>query len=231
MEVQKLLETLANLKIEQILAFAALVVPGFISLRVYERLTGGEGRKANEVLIDVIVYSFATDIVALAASAFIDAVVPLWARITTKWILAPFGLIGVPILFAFLWHDAHRRMVAAGVVPDPEPKPWDKTFERIAKQRLNLGVVITLRDGRKVGARLSDPAYASSYPAPEQLMLGEVWRVDEKDGSFVESIRGSWGMLIDKADCETIEFVDWLVVEEAFADVQCDSGGKLERKD
>jgi hypothetical protein len=226
MELGKLLEAIASFKVEQIVAFAALVVPGFISLRVYEKLVGGEGRKANEVLIDVVVYSFATDLIALGTSAIVDAVVPAGAREATKRALAPAGFIGVPVLVAFLWYELNRRMVAAGVVPDPQLKPWDKVFERIARQRLNLGAILTLRDGRLVGGRLSYPAYASSYPAPEQLMLGEIWQIDQENRSFVAPVGGSWGMLIDKADCETIEFVDWLVVEAPYVKAaRGESGG------
>jgi hypothetical protein len=51
-EFLKIFETLGSVTVEQLLAFAALIVPGFISLRVYEMRRGGEGRKINDVLID-----------------------------------------------------------------------------------------------------------------------------------------------------------------------------------
>jgi|GEM_PF-4689204 len=124
-ELAKLYEVLKSATVAQVLAFAALIVPGLVALRAYEAKRGGEPRK------------------------------------------------------------------------------------RIVKEQLSLAAVITLRDGRRVAGRLVEPAYVSTYPAPEQILLGEMWRVDQTSGTFIERMRGSWGMLIDKADCETIEFIRW----------------------
>jgi len=66
-----------------------------------------------------------------------------------------------------------------------------------------------MRDGRTIGGRLADPACASSYPAEEQLMIGEVWEVDQEQGTFERAKRGSFGMLVDKVDCAAIEFIRW----------------------
>jgi len=53
-----------------------------------------------------------------------------------------------------------------------------------------------------------------------QLMLGEIWRLDEERGKFVERMRGSWGVPVDKADCETIEFIHWSQIESDIAERQ-----------
>ena len=99
-------------------------------------------------------------------------------------------------------------MVRAGFVADPVQKPWDKVFRRIFQEKLDLVAIATLRDGRRVASRLLDPAYASTYPADEQILLGEMWKLDD-DGRLVAPYSGSYGMLVDKADIETLEFIEW----------------------
>ena len=61
-EFLKTFETLGGITVEQVMAFAALIVPGFISLRVYEMRRGGEARKTSDVLFDLVIYSFATEV-------------------------------------------------------------------------------------------------------------------------------------------------------------------------
>ncbi|MBV8368924.1 MAG: hypothetical protein JO036_08400, partial [Candidatus Eremiobacteraeota bacterium] len=75
-EFLKTLETLGGVTVEQVLAFAALILPGFISLRVYEMRRGGEARKTSEVLLDLVVYSLVTDVAAFAALWLVAGIVP-----------------------------------------------------------------------------------------------------------------------------------------------------------
>jgi hypothetical protein len=218
-ELAKLYDVLKSATVVEILAFAALVFPGLVALRAYEAKRGGEPRKTNEVLVDILGYSLIADLVGEALLAAANAAPqPYRTLLYVVDVIVTFAV--VPIALGWGWFAVQAHMVRAGYVIDPVEKPWDKIFERIVKEQLNLAAVITLRDGRRVAGRLVEPAYVSTYPASEQIMLGEIWRVDQTTGSFVERMRGSWGMLIDKADCETIEFVRWSEVE---ADIAGDS--------
>jgi hypothetical protein len=211
-ELSKIYDVLKSATIAEILAFAALVLPGLVALRTYEAKRGGEPRKTNEALVDILGYSLIADVIGealLAAANLLPQ--PYRGLVYGIDIFMTFAL--VPIALGWGWYGLQRHLVRAGYVSDPIEKPWDKIFRRIAKERLDMAAVITLRDGRRIAGRLADPAYVSTYPAAEQLMLGEIWRLDEERGKFIERMRGSWGVLVDKADCETIEFIHWSQIE------------------
>jgi hypothetical protein len=212
-EFLKTFETLGGITVEQILAFAALIVPGFISLRVYEMRRGGEARKTSEVVLDLVVYSLVTDAVALGALSFLTTVVPPGAQPLIKPVVASLVLLVVPVAVAFGFFELRCRMLRRGLVRDPANKPWDRFFERVSEFDGTLAAIITMRDGRKIGVRLTDPSYMSSYPAPEQALFGEVWTIDPERATFVKAVPGSCGVLVDKADCETIEFLQWADID------------------
>jgi hypothetical protein len=205
----KLFESFGSVTVEQLLAFAMLVVPGFISLRIYEMKRGGESRKANEYLVDVIVYSFVTDLVAFGALALVSAFVPPAAQAATKIVVGLVSFAAVPIGLAVGWFEFRARMVRGGIVPDTASNSWYALFQRAAKEGVALAVVLTMRDGRKIGGRLRNPEQTASRMEGDDVLLDEVWTIDQDRARFLEAVQGSFGMLVHKADCETIEFLRW----------------------
>jgi hypothetical protein len=205
----KVFESLGSVTVEQVLAFSVLIVPGFISLRVYEMRRGGEGRKANESLVDVIVYSFATDVVTFGALAMVAAVVPTAAQAVTKAIVGFVGFAVLPVVLAVVWFDFRERMVSSGIVPDSAANSWDVLLQRASREGVDVAVLLTLRDGRKIGARLRDSVLTFSRAAGDDLILDEVWTIDQERATFIGAVRGSFGMVVHKADCETIEVFRW----------------------
>ncbi|MBV8299233.1 MAG: hypothetical protein JO083_06805 [Candidatus Eremiobacteraeota bacterium] len=212
-EFLKTLETLGGVTVEQVLAFAALILPGFISLRVYEMRRGGEARKTSEVLLDLVVYSLVTDVAAFAALWLVAVIVPDRLQPFLKVSVWALAILVLPVAVAFMFFELRRRMLSLGLSRDPTAKPWDRFFERVGRFDGTFGAILTMRDGRKIGVRLIDPSYASSYPAPEQALFGEVWTIDPERARFVRPVPGSCGVLVDKADCETIEFLRWTEVD------------------
>jgi hypothetical protein len=201
-------DTFSHATIPQLLVLAALIVPGLVSLRVYEAIRGGEGRRTNDVLIDIAAYSFLTDVLGyVSISAVRHVQSELWQDVLSGVVFI-IAFIVFPVFLGWGWYELQALMVRAGFVADPVQKPWDKVFRRIADEKLNLVAIVTLRDGRRVASRLLQPAYASTYPAEEQILLGEMWKVDG-EGHLIAPYAGSYGMLIDKADIETLEFVQW----------------------
>jgi Family of unknown function (DUF6338) len=222
-ELTKIYDVLKSATIAEILAFAALVLPGLVALRAYEAKRGGEPRKTNEALVDILGYSLIVDVIGetlLAAAKLVPQ--PYRGAVYGVDVFMTFVL--VPIALGWGWYGLQRYLVRAGYVSDPIEKPWDKIFGRIAKEQLDMAAVITLRDGRRIAGRLADPANVSTYPAAEQLMLGELWHLDQERGAFVERIRGSWGALVDNSDCETIEFIHWSQIESDIAERQRTEG-------
>ena len=205
----KLFETVGTVTGEQVLGFVALLLPGFISLQVYSMRRGGERRKLNEALLDVIVYSFATDIVVLGGFAAISAAVPGAAQPAAKIIFGITALLVFPAALAFAWVELQRRMIRSGIINESAPKLLENMLDRVVRERLELGAIVTLRDGRKVGGRVTAPAYTRSQATHEEIVLGEVWTMDEEGAIFLSAVKGSVGVVITRADCETIEFIRW----------------------
>ncbi len=73
-ELAKLYEVLKSATVAQVLAFAALIFPGLVALRAYEAKRGGEPRKTNEVLVDILGYSLIADLIGEALLIAANAV-------------------------------------------------------------------------------------------------------------------------------------------------------------
>jgi hypothetical protein len=206
-EFLKIFETAGGVTVEQLLAFAALVVPGFISLRVYDMRRGGEGRKINEALIDVVVYSFATDVIGFVALSLVRAIAGPAARPVASITVAMLTIMIVPAALALSSFDLQRRMIRSGLVVDTATNLLERILDRVARERLELGAIVTLRDGRKIGARIASPL--ASQVLDDEVLLGEVWTIDQERVTFLNAVNGSAGILISRADCQSIEPIRW----------------------
>jgi Family of unknown function (DUF6338) len=204
-EIFKVFEPAGRVAIPQMLAFALLVLPGFIALRVYDMLRGGEGRQAKDVLIDILMYSMASDSVVYAASLLMSSIVPAsahhpWITVVSVWLF-----LVVPIVLAAAGFELQRAVMRFGIVPDTLTTSWSHMMNRIASQRLEAGAIVTMRDGRVVGARIGQSCRSAS--TPDDLLLDEVWTIDESRATLVKPSPRSCGVLISRADCQMIEFV------------------------
>ncbi|HZZ64787.1 MAG TPA: DUF6338 family protein [Candidatus Baltobacteraceae bacterium] len=128
----------------------------------------------------------------------------------SAWLFSIIVLIVSPAMLT--WGYARLVDLAASNawIPSPISRPWDHFFQRVVKEQSGhaVGVIITLRDGRRIGGAYTKPGFASSFPTEEQLLLGETWLLDE-NGSFKERVAGSLGLLIDNDDILTLEFFTW----------------------
>ncbi len=116
-------------------------------------------------------------------------------------------LIG-PVLegFAFNWlvnSTLYRRIFSLLKLKNIclIPKAWDYHFGKEEP----YWVLITLKDGKKIGGFLGTHSFASSFPAEEDLYIEELWVIDE-EGKFKERIENSGGCLIRRNDINFIEF-------------------------
>ena len=199
--------------VQTLAAFVAFLVPGFLSVRAYEAARGGEGRNINDALVDVVIYSFATDAMWVPTLCFALAQPAGSLRNAVVVAIGLLGFVVTPIALGVGWFALQKRLARIGYVSDPLQKPWDRMFARIRERKMDVGLILTLVDGRKFGGRFVDPGSASHYPAHEQVHVGEAWRLDQETGDFLERVDGTEGFIIDKRDILTVEFVDWDVVE------------------
>jgi len=179
---------------QQVLAFAALIVPGFISLRVYELRCGTESRKANESLVDVIVYSFATDVIGMAALSLVALVVPPAAQPIARACVAVAVLVVLPMTIAFVWSDVQRWMVRYGVFREAVADPWDH-----------------IRCGRAAANRCSRHRDAARWPQsrcsvapPGSSRLLRAWLpscCSVRYGQSRLKVQRFWNLYLDRSAC------------------------------
>ena len=224
-EVTTILGILSSLN--SLIAFVAFIVPGFISLRIYERLRGSEGKKIFEAIVDVVIYSFATDVLWVPIFIYVLSKTSGGRQTTALIAVSVVGFVVFPGLLGWGWLELERHLAKRGLVSDPTPKPWDYVFKQVALNQLQLAIIATLSDGSKIGGRYVYPGFASSFPNDEQLHIGETWTIDAT-GAFVERVKGTYGVLIDKKDCRTVEFFDWAEVEPTLASA---NGGSNEQRE
>lgn len=119
-------------------------------------------------------------------------------------------LVVSPALLTLAYARVIDFLAARGVMPSPVAKPWDHVFQRVVKlmPTRQMGVIITLQDDRRIAGVFKPPAFASSFPADEQIYLAEVWVVDGA-GGFGQRVAGSLGLLVNADDILLIEFFEW----------------------
>jgi len=198
----KTFEALGGATARQLLLFAALIVPGFISLRMYEMRAGGEHRKANEVVVDVVVYSALTDLVALAVFVAIQRFVPASARMTAEVVLALPVFVVLPAFVGSVWFDVRRQLAGIGVLADPAAK--SRSVLPSTDERDGYAVIVTLRTGRRIGGRIANSV--DFRLEDDDVYLNEVWTLDEQCATFISKVPGTAGLYVRKAEYETIEF-------------------------
>jgi len=189
-------------------AILLFVLPGFVAFKLDQQLRPQEVRTPVDSLIEIIAYSLINDLLWSPLYGF-SLQQPMPDSIS-KWFLRVFVLIVSPAVLTLLYARGVDLLANRGVMPSPIAKPWDHIFQRVVKRvaTRQMGVILTLQDGRRVAGVFRPPAFASSFPADEQLYLAEVWVVDD-DGGFGKRVAGSLGLLIDADDILLMEFFTW----------------------
>jgi hypothetical protein len=90
--------------VETLIAFVVFLVPGFLSVRAYEARRGGDGRKINEALVDVVIYSFATDIIWVPLIYLALQIEPLVPRVIVTVVALALGFVVTPLALGVGWY-------------------------------------------------------------------------------------------------------------------------------
>jgi Family of unknown function (DUF6338) len=204
-EIFKVFEPASGVTIQQVLGFAALVLPGFVSLRVYDTLRGGERRQAKDLLIDIFIYSIASDAIVYGATTALWRFVTPALRVAVTSVVAGCLFVITPVALAVAFFVFQRAMMRWGVFPDTFTSSWNHAMNRVSARCAHLGAIVTFHDGRRIGARIGQSLQQA--PGIDDLLLDEVWTLDGKGVTLVERSPASHGLLIRRTDCQSIEFV------------------------
>jgi len=190
------------LEFKPYLLFVILVFPGLISMHIYRLLLPARLVDWKNALLEAAFYSavnFGLCFPLLAFLIFSDIVVthPIWSGCVFFLII-----FVVPITWPALYAKLARSKLMAKLQL-PFPTAWDAFFDR----RDPCFVLVTLRDGRKVGGFFGEGSYATSFPNDGDMYISAVYGVDA-DGKFIGPIMDTKGCLIRKDDYKLIEFFE-----------------------
>lgn len=188
-------------ELDKLVIFIAFVIPGFISLKVYDLFVPTDRKEIGKYLIDAVAYSCINYalvfwILILAERNKLNENHPFWFFLLVLAILFIF-----PIIWAMLFFKLRKLKFFTKRIPHPTLKPWDYVFSK----RESYWVIVYLNDGTKFGGMYDTESFASSYPAEEQIYLQQVWEIDEKR-KFLKPIERSRGIIVSKKDIKAIEF-------------------------
>lgn len=200
-DVGKLLENIPT----TVLGTLVLFLPGFVAFKVDQLVRPQAVRSAFDSILEIVIYSAVND--ALWYPIFNVASLQSLPTSFWAWSRLIFILIGSPAILASIYAIVVQWLAERGWVQSPLPRPWDHIFSRVGRKE-TLGVILTLRDNRRVAGLYVKPGFASSYPVDEQVLLGQVWHLDAS-GQFSQPVAGSLGLLIDKSDILILEFFGW----------------------
>jgi len=175
-------------------------VPGFISMRVYDLVIPSPRRDFSKAFLEAISFScinFALLywlIVAIHSNDF-QTDYPFW-----YYIFSLLVLFIAPIFWPIFYYKAISLRFLKRRILHPIDKPWDYIFGK----KIPFWVIVHLKDGRRIGGLYGPNSFTSSYPAPEQIYLEELWELDAR-GRFVKRVDRSSGILISASDFQSIE--------------------------
>ena len=187
-------------EIDKLILFIAFVIPGFISIKVYQLAFPGTERPASDQITDAIAYSSINYALLTFPIILVESSSLSQARGFLYYLFYVFVLFIAPILWVLLWKYLRTRGFFQRNAPHPTAKPWDYVFA----QRKPYWVKVTLKDGSIIGGRYAEKSFASSAPAPEQLYLEETWILND-NGRFERAKNDSAGVIILSSEISHIE--------------------------
>lgn len=170
--------------------FLAFFVPGFIAQKVYGLIVPDDARDSTTFIVSAVAYSSLN--YAIAA----PLLWALWAagQLTDPYAIIPaivFTLLILPILLPVGWLWIRRRPWIQARTLSPIKRPWDFVFGR----RQEYWVLVTLKDGEKIGGIYGRHSSSADYPRAEQIYLEKVWVLGE-DNTFVHEAPQTQGVII-----------------------------------
>ena len=187
---------------DDIILFIAFMIPGFISIKVYELLFPTQAINYGEKVIDALAYSCINyalllwPIIAVEQSTLRQS----WPNSYALFYL--FVLFIAPALWVLAWKWIRERDYFQAMVPHPTQKPWDFVFG----QRKTYWIVVTLKDGKKIAGMYGINSFASSAPAEEQLYMEQEWILND-EGGFDRPAEQTAGVIILASEIVSVEFM------------------------
>lgn len=185
----------------------ALVLPGFISIRVYSLIHPSENKPLKDILLDAIAYSVLNAaLLWFLVQDYLLVSTPLlsWPVMVLVFVLAPAGW---PFLLnRLLISLAHRNIVLFR-----HRTGWDDFFSR----RNPCWLRVHLHDGTVIAGYFGERSYATLFPQSGHLYMEQLWNVDAGTGEIQGEEPISAGIILKPDD---YRFVEVAKIEERARD-------------
>ena len=189
---------------DKLILFLLFFIPGFISLKVYDLFIASERRDFSKAWFDAVTYS------ALNYGFFSWL---LFLMQQYNWAAnCPWGYYVALLIIIFVapicWPGILLKAMKCEKIRDkiktlhPISKAWDYVFDK----KEPCWVIITLKDGRKIGGVYGFNSFASSFPAEEQIYLEQALKLDEQ-GRFKNAIAQTTGIIVLGREIVAVEFL------------------------
>lgn len=180
--------------------FIAFAIPGFVSLKTYQLLFPGEFKSSDKLIVDAIAYSSINYAILFWPIYEIEHHGVRSLHPTLYALFYVSALLIAPIFWVLVFKWVRTTQFAQRFMPHPTSKPWDFVFSK----RSPYWIVVTLKNGSRVGGLYDASSFASSAPSPEQIYLQEQWVIND-DGGFERQCHHTAGILILSSEIVAVQ--------------------------
>ncbi|MDY0972598.1 DUF6338 family protein [Siccibacter turicensis] len=192
--------------INKLLIFIAFVIPGFLSMKIYSILHPNVSLDTSKIIVEVVSYSCINYAIWFIPIYYIEKSTTQSSNAILYFLFYLSVLFISPIVLTIflVWMRSWKWL--RGLLPHPTGRAWDYFFGL----KKPAWVIVTLKNGTKIGGKYAENSFSSSAPHPEQLYLEETWVIDS-DGGFEHARQNSMGVLILSSEIENIEFFKYYI--------------------
>jgi len=177
--------------------FALLVLPRFISMRVYSLIRSGDQPTLRDSIFEALAYGMINlGLMWWAVPLFVDA-----NSLLLKSMYAAMVLTIAPIVWPFALDRALSAAAKSGLINYRYKTAWDDFFSR----RKACWIIVHLNDGRRIGGVFAQNSYATLYPNPGHIFIEELWQVNQDTGAFEGAEPVSQGIILKPSDYRFLE--------------------------
>ncbi|MBI9038692.1 MAG: hypothetical protein JEY97_11210 [Bacteroidales bacterium] len=189
------------LNFENLVVLTIFFVPGFVYLKAYRLFIAETKTDFSKDLYEAIGFSFLNAIL-FSYPIYLIHHINLIVNYPFLYFLSLALIIVIfPIFFAFIFQKVSEKRWFGKFMINPTKSAWDSFFSK----RKSYFVIVTLKNGRKIGGKYGKNSFSSTYPNPEELYLEELWELNKNNG-FKKIEPQTEGILITEKEISTIEF-------------------------
>jgi len=193
---------MGELTFDKLLLLTIFFAPGFVYLKFYRLLIAEVKTDFSKDFYEAIGFSllnalvFSYPLYLIHSDGFIE-----YNPISYYFIILGIVIIA-PVVFALFFYLFSKRKWFSRFLVNPTKSAWDAFFSK----RESYYVIVTLKNGQRVGGKYGLNSFSSTYPNPKEIYLEEVWNLNENNNGFANKVAQTEGILITENEISTIEF-------------------------